>query len=179
MRLRANRVAYTLTILVTLAVGILIGTVVSYGVKGKEAQKSSDVTPLTVPAPQQLSSAFSQIAKQLEPSVVNINTESTIKNPHRRGQRNAPGGSPDDDNPFEDSFDRFCGGQGGRAAVEASASICWARCDRRFQGYIVTNRHVVEKADRVRVRLQNDSPGVLHDAKVIGSDRNRPGSDQD
>ncbi len=90
VRLKANRWAYTLTILATLAVGILIGTIVSYGVKGKEGQKSSDATPLTIPAPQQLSNAFSQISKQLEPSVVNINTESTIKNPHRRGTRVHP-----------------------------------------------------------------------------------------
>ena len=82
-RVKANRWAYTLTILATLGVGILIGTVVSYGVKGKEGQKSSDATPLQVPSPTQLSSAFSQISKQLEPSVVNINTESTIKNPHK------------------------------------------------------------------------------------------------
>src|SRR5262249_26310799 len=39
------------------------------------------------------------------------------------------------------------------------------------KGYIVTNRHVVEKADRVRVRLQDDPPGVLHDAKGIGTDQ--------
>ena len=68
-RFKANRWAYTLTILATLTVGILIGTVVSYGVKGKEGQKSSDATPLSIPAPQQLSNAFSQISKQLEPSV--------------------------------------------------------------------------------------------------------------
>ena len=82
--LKANRWLYTLSILATLTVGILIGSVVSYGVKGKEGQKTVDATPLTVPAPQQLSNAFSQIAKQLEPAVVNINTESTIKNPHRQ-----------------------------------------------------------------------------------------------
>jgi len=29
---------------------------------------------------------------------------------------------------------------------------------------------VVEKADRVQVRLQDDPPGVQHDAKVIGTD---------
>jgi serine protease Do len=29
----------------------------------------------------------------------------------------------------------------------------------------------VEKADRIRVRLQDDPPGVQHDAKVIGSDQ--------
>src|ERR1700722_4448208 len=89
MRLRAHRWVYTFSILATLSVGILIGTVVSYGVKGKEGQKSSDATQLTMPSPQQMSNTFSQIAKQLEPSVVNINTESTVKNPRRRsGGRN-------------------------------------------------------------------------------------------
>jgi serine protease Do len=38
-------------------------------------------------------------------------------------------------------------------------------------GYIVTNAHVVERADRIKVRLQDDPPGTLHDAKVIGTDR--------
>ena len=119
VRLKANRWAYTFTILATLTVGILIGTVVSSGVKGKEGQKSSDATPLTIPAPQQLSTAFSQISKQLEPSVVNINTESTVKNPHRRGRSVRP--DPDDqdqgngdDSPFQDFFDKFFGGQGGQ-----------------------------------------------------------------
>lgn len=93
MRMRAHRWVYTLSILATLSLGILIGTVISASVKGKEAgQQKSDVTPLTLPSPQQLSNTFSQIAKQLEPSVVNINTESTIKNVRRR-----KGGSPDDD----------------------------------------------------------------------------------
>src|SRR5271166_657178 len=75
-KIRANRFASTLVILATLSLGILIGTVVSAGVKGKEkAASSSDATPLQVPSPQQLSSQFSQIARQLEPSVVNISTD--------------------------------------------------------------------------------------------------------
>ena len=89
--LKAKRWLYTLSILATLAVGILIGSVVSYGVKGKEGQQSSDAKPLSVPAPQQLSNTFSQIAKTLEPAVVNINTESTIKNPHRQRRGTRPG----------------------------------------------------------------------------------------
>ncbi|PYX94603.1 MAG: peptidase S1 [Acidobacteria bacterium] len=176
VRLKANRLAYTLTILATLTVGILIGTVVSSGVKGKEGQsvKSSDATPLTVPAPQQLSNAFSQIAKQLEPSVVNISTESTIKNPHRRRARPGQGQGPgDEDNPFEDFFDKFFGGQGGPGSDGGSIR------ERSLgsgvivdpKGYIVTNRHVVEKADRIRVRFQDDPPGVQHEAKVIGTDQ--------
>src|SRR6202522_3041527 len=110
VRVKTRRWVYSFSIVATLALGILIGTVVSYGVKGKEGQKSSDATPLTVPAPQQLSNTFSQIAKQLEPSVVNINTESTIKNPHHRRSarpdQDQDDGSGDDDNQFQDFFDK-------------------------------------------------------------------------
>src|SRR5258708_7942730 len=173
-RIRARGWAYTLSILVTLSLGILIGTVVSYGVKGKEGQKS-DATPLALPAPQQLSNAFSQIAKQLEPSVVNINTESTIKNVRRRR-----GGGDDQEDPngggggMDDFFNRFFGGQGGQGGADAgpirerslgSGVIVDAK------GFIVTNRHVVDKADRIRVRFEDDPPGVQHDAKVIGVDQ--------
>src|SRR5579859_7099924 len=97
MRMKAHRWVYTLTILATLSVGILIGTVISQSVKGKEGQKGSDATPLSMPSPTQMSNAFSQIAKQLEPSVVNINTESTIKNPHRRRNGGNQGGGEDDE----------------------------------------------------------------------------------
>jgi len=170
MRMKAHRWAYTLSILVTLSVGILIGTVVSYGVKGKEEQKS-EATLLTLPSPQQMSNAFSQIAKQLEPSVVNINTESTIKNVHRRrggGQDDEDGGGMDD------FFNHFFGGPGGQAgpgdgAIRERSLGFGVIVDSK--GFIVTNRHVVEKADRIRVRFEDDPPGVQHDAKVIGTDR--------
>jgi len=172
VRVKANRLAYTLTILATLTVGILIGTVISKGVRGQESKKNSDAaTPLTVPSPQQLSSQFSQIAKQLEPSVVNINTESTLKNPHR-GRRSTPpdqGGGGDEQNPFEDFFDRFFGGQGQQGPIREHSLGSGVIVDSK--GYIVTNRHVVEKADRIRVRIESDPPGVLHDAKVIGTDQ--------
>jgi serine protease Do len=173
-RFKANRLAYSLTILATLTVGILIGTVVSSGVRGQE-NKSSDATPLTVPAPQQLSNQFAQISKQLEPSVVNINTESTIKNPHRRGTPEGGGGG-DDQNPFDDFFDRFFGGQGGGQGGDGGGGSIRERSLGSgvivdAKGYIVTNRHVIEKADRIRVTFQNDPPGVQHDARVIGSDQ--------
>ena len=178
VRLKANRWAYTFTILATLAVGILIGTVVSSGVKGKEGQKSSDATPLTIPAPQQLSNAFSQISKQLEPSVVNINTESTIKNPHarRRGnQRAEPDPDQDnggDDSPFQDFFDKFFGGQNGPEAGTIRQRSLGSGVIVDSKGYIVTNRHVVEKADRIRVKLQDENPASPgHDAKLIGMDQ--------
>jgi serine protease Do len=171
MRMKAHRWAYTLSILATLSVGILIGTVISYGVKGKEGQKG-DATPLTLPSPQQMSNTFSQIAKQLEPSVVNINTESTIKNVHRRRGQN-----PDDEDGggMDDFFNHFFGGPGGQAGPGADGPIRERSLGSGVivdpKGYIVTNRHVVEKADRIRVRFEDDPPGVQHDAKVIGTDQ--------
>jgi serine protease Do len=174
MRMKAHRWAYTLSILVTLTLGILIGTVISYGVKGKEGQKS-DATPLTLPSPQQMSNAFSQIAKTMEPSVVNINTESTIKNIRRRR-----GGQDDDEDGsggMDDFFNHFFGGPGGQAGPggQGDGSIRERSLGSGVivdsKGYIVTNRHVVEKADRIRVRFQDDPPGVQHDAKVIGTDQ--------
>ncbi len=177
MRIKAHRWAYTLSILATLSVGILIGTVISYGVKGKEGQKA-DATPLSLPSPQQMSNAFSQIAKQLEPSVVNINTESTIKNVRKRRGQN-----PDDDDSgggggMDDFFNHFFGGPGGGQAGPGGPGDGAIR-ERSLgsgvivdsKGFIVTNRHVVEKADRIRVRFQDDAPGVQHDAKVIGTDQ--------
>src|SRR5271165_2526243 len=114
-RFRANRFASTAVILATLTLGILIGTVVSGAVKGNQQNSSADATPLKVPSPVQLSNQFATIARELEPTVVNINTESTIKNPHRRmtpgnPDDQGPGGG-DEDNPFQDFFNRFFGGQ--------------------------------------------------------------------
>src|SRR4029077_6531649 len=138
--------------------------------------------PLSVPAPQQLSNTFSQIAKTLEPAVVNINTESTIKNPHRQrgAARPGPGDEDNDPNgggggsPFDDFFDRFFGGpggQGGPGGGDIKERSLGSGVIVDSKGFIVTNRHVIEKADRIRVRLQDDPPGVQHDAKVIGSDQ--------
>jgi serine protease Do len=192
-RLKANRFASVLVILATLTLGILIGTVVSSTVKGKEKQVStSDATPLQIPEPKQLSNQFSQIAKQLEPAVVNINTESTIKHPsvRRRGQQ-APDDDQDQDqdqddqgqggqggqgggqdNPFQDFFDRFFGGQGGQAPqqdMRQRALGSGVIVDPK--GYIVTNDHVVDKADKIKVNLMGDPETVSYDATVIGVDK--------
>jgi len=190
VRMKAHRWAYTLSILATLSVGILIGTVISYGVKGKEGQKSGDATPLSIPSSngsangfsQQLSNAFAQVAKQMEPSVVNINTESTIKTQRRRR-----GGQDDEDNGgdgMDDFFNHFFGGPGGGQGGQGQGNPFGGPGDGSIRerslgsgvivdskGYIVTNRHVVEKADRVRVRFEDDPPGIQHEARVIGTDQ--------
>ncbi len=175
-KVRSMRLASLLLVLATLALGILMGTLISFGVKGaKDSNSSADAVPLEIPAPQQLSSAFGQVARQIEPTVVNINTESTIRprqSPRRRG---TPRGESD---PFQEFFDRFFGpqqdgedgsGPGGSGITQRSLGsgvIVDAK------GYILTNAHVVEGADRIRVQLPSDEPGdPPHDAKVIGTDR--------
>jgi serine protease Do len=184
MRVKAHRWTYTLSILATLAVGILIGTVISAEVKGKEGQKG-EITPLSLPTAQPadnpLSKAFAQIAKQLEPSVVNINTESTIKNPHRRRGGQDQGGDDDDSGGgMDDFFNRFFGGPGGGGQMPGFGGPGDGTIRERSlgsgvivdpKGYILTNRHVVEKADRIRVNFEDDPPGVKHEAKVIGTDQ--------
>jgi serine protease Do len=179
--LKRNRFASTLVILATLTLGILIGTGVSGGVKGKEKNSSADATPLQVPSPVKMSNQFSQIAHQLEPSVVNVSTESTIKNPHGRRMRppaedGQDGGS--EDNPFQDFFNRFFGGQpgqGGQGGPDGMGDLRERSLGSGVivdpKGYILTNNHVVEKADRIRVKLMDDPATVTYDATVVGVDK--------
>src|SRR5215469_8097975 len=174
-RMRSHRFLSTLLVVLTLFVGILIGTVVQKGVKGAtKAVNSSDATPLKVPAPQQLSNAFSQVAKTLEPSVVNINTESTPKATPRTRRRGQQPPDEQDGDPFQDFFDRFFGGQGGSPFGGQGGSTTEHSLGSGVivdpKGYIITNQHVVDKADRIRVKLDGDPPGVQHDAKVVGTD---------
>src|SRR5437868_6873319 len=179
-KVKTHRLGSTLTVVATLALGILIGTVASHTGKGKAlaAYASDDATPLAMPAPKQLSSAFAQISKQIEPSVVNINTDSTIKAPARK-RRLPGGGGGGDDQSMQDFFDRFFGGQGGPDSPGGGDTNPDGVHERSLgsgvivdaKGYIITNEHVVDRADRGRGQLQNDPPGTLRDAKVIGVDK--------
>jgi serine protease Do len=192
-RLRASRLASTFTILATLSAGILIGSFITHGVRGQESAKvdTSDATPLKVPQPRQLSTDFTRIAKEVGPAVVNINTITLPKekqqgrrNPHsRQFQQQQP---PDDDNNddddqddgqgnFQDFFNRFFGGQGqmpDEGGQERESLGSGFIVDPR--GYILTNNHVVDKADRIFVRLSSDPDGGNiqgRPAKVVGVDK--------
>ena len=62
--------------LFTLAIGILIGTLVQTSAKAaKEQTAAPDATPLTIPPAVPLQNEFTRVAKELEPSVVNISID--------------------------------------------------------------------------------------------------------
>jgi serine protease Do len=196
-RLRMRRLASTFTILATLSAGILIGSVVAHGVKGQESKvDSSDATPLKVPSPRDLSTDFTKIAKEVGPAVVNINTETLPKEQQpgrRRGSQrfrqmpqNPDNGPGDDDNQdqdgqggggqggMQDFFNRFFGMGPDQMPPDDQAH---AALGSGFivdpKGYILTNNHVVDKADRIYVKLASDPDGngPGHPAKVVGVDK--------
>ena len=185
-RIRIHRFSTTFVLLATLSVGILAGSVLARGVHGKEDQSinSSDATPLKIPNPTILSNQFSVIAKQVGPAVVNINTETAPKaTPPRRGNRRASPNTPngDDDqnenqnnDPME-QFRRFFGGNpfGGEDGDDGEARHALGSgfiVDPR--GYIITNNHVVDKADKIYVKLSTDTDDADNGipARVIGVD---------
>src|SRR5271154_7178167 len=74
--LRRQRFLSFTVVMLTLCVGILIGTVLNTGVKAaKDGSVAPGAAPLQVPPATQLQSAFATIAKMAEPSVVNISSE--------------------------------------------------------------------------------------------------------
>src|SRR5437867_9514752 len=78
-----KRLLYLTLIIATLTIGVVIGTIVSGGVKAGEQKAQA----LVIPDPVSLSNAFSQIAANVAPAVVNINTEAAPENTTvRRGR---------------------------------------------------------------------------------------------
>lgn len=195
-RFRYNRLASTFTILATLTAGILVGSVVAHQVRGQESQvNSADATPLRIPAARSLPSEFTPIAKEVGPAVVNISTEILPKQQNRRRgphymqpfgqqqQQPPDDGNGDDDDQgngpqggLQDFFNRFFGGMGpdqgqpDEGGQERESLGSGFIVDPR--GYIVTNDHVIDKADRISVRLANDPEGSQgRTAKVVGFDK--------
>jgi serine protease Do len=169
-RLRTHRLASTFTLLATLTVGVLAGSVLTRDVGAKEQQKvdTSDARPLVIPDPKALSNGFSAIVKQVGPAVVNINTETIPKKAavSPKARRNGRNPDPNGDQApnqgdMQDFFNKFFGGQGGGgdededgAGGERQALGSGFIVDPR--GYIITNNHVVDKADKIYVKLAGD-----------------------
>ena len=175
MSSNGRRALPALVVAVTLGMGILIGTVVSHGVRAaRDFSAGADARPLPMPSPVDLSNSFSQIADRVEDAVVNINTETTVRI-SRRGPH-----SPDDDSPFDDFFDRYFHGnpsapqgEGGEPDFRQQSLGSGVILDKN--GYILTNFHVITQGsedklvDRITVALHGDDN--KYKARVVGSDK--------
>jgi len=108
----------------------------------------------------QIPGSFSYLVNDARDSVVNISTVEVIKG---RGifKFKSPLGPGD---PFHDFFERFFGDQIPREYRQKSLGTGFI-IDK--EGYILTNNHVVEKTDEIKVKLANDKE---YKAKIVGRD---------
>jgi serine protease Do len=107
--------------------------------------------------------SFSELVKEVKPSVVNISTTTVFKGPDVQerfsGQQN-----PFKDFFGNDFFEKFFGDMPRKEFKQRSLGSGFI-IDR--DGYILTNNHVVEKAVSIKVKLSDEKE---YDAKVIGKD---------
>ena len=164
---RRRKILAAVFVALTLAVGILIGSVVSGRVSAMKTFSfaGTNATPLAVPDPIPSAASFSAIVNRVEPAVVNIATTQVLERKSARKRR--PQQQFDQDDPMQDFFDRFFDGrQDGPPQAERSLGS-GVIVDKR--GYILTNNHVVEQATKIQVQLSGHNQ-TKYTAKVIGVD---------
>lgn len=104
---------------------------------------------------------FAEIAKKENPAVVNISTTTKVREmPHMRKRFR---GEPfNKDNPFQDFFERF---------FEPNLNVPRQSLGSGFvidkEGYILTNSHVVNNADEIKVTLMDQKE---YNAEIAGID---------
>lgn len=153
-------------LLATLGVGIIIGTLVNTGVQAgrQNSTVAPDAAPLTIPAAVPIANEFTRLTKRVEPSVVYIESDYLAK-PGKSTRRAEPHADEIPDQDPSETFRRFFGGQEPRS-FRTEGSGTGFIVDKN--GYLITNQHVVENADRIKVRLLDDE--LEYRAHVVGVD---------
>jgi len=166
---RRRKILASAFLVVTLGVGIVIGSIVSGKVSAMKTLSftGTNATPLALPDPIPSSNSFSTIVSRVEPAVVNIATTQVLeRKPSAKKRRTPQGQGNDQDDPMQDFFDRFFDGRQD-APPQAERSLgSGVIVDKR--GYVLTNNHVVEQATKIQVQLDGDP--AKYTAKVIGVD---------
>jgi len=135
---------------------MMVGIMLGVGIHMATASKD----PATV---RMIPENFSKLAQEVRPGVVNIRTVRTLKDggPVFRHFFENPFGNQ---NPHENFPNPFSGRNPSKDFKQQSLGSGFIM-DR--EGYIVTNNHVIENADQIKVKLSNEKE---YDAKVVGRD---------
>ena len=133
-----------------LLIGFLLGGI-TYYLLSKTTSSYMSFAPRVPKQMEETSRAFSEIVRAVSPAVVNISSTKVIKK---------------QPTPFDEFFDflyPFPDGRGKRWKEQSLGSGVIVSPD----GYIVTNNHVVEQADEIKVILIDKKS---FKAKIVGSD---------
>lgn len=153
-----NKKKNQLTLIAVALVSIVFGLALAsrFDLMGSPAA-SNTVTPQTLPA------SFAGLVKAVSPAVVNISTVRTIKGGGRVFRHFM--GPFDKKDPFRDFFEKFFGDQSPERDLKQRSLGSGFIIDK--DGYIITNNHVIERADQIKVRLADERE---FSAEIIGRD---------
>jgi len=141
--------------------GSILGT--GYGMSTVIKPHDSSATPVSAISESPMVPAnFSELAEMVRPGVANIQVVKKVKNIDF-GFRNfrSPYGEK---NPFGDFFGPFSEGNPPRDFEQRGVGSGFVM---NQQGYILTNNHVVDDADQIKVKFAN---GKEYNGKIVGRD---------
>ncbi len=161
-----RRYVPTVAIVLALGIGVVIGALITRGRLRWQGDSQTSPVPLPAPSAAKLSNSFADVVERVEPAVVNINTETTI-----RTSSNTPPGQ----DPFGGLFGRLFSGPGAPHGSFPERSLgSGIILDRN--GYILTNDHVITRSygdrpvDHISVTLYGGG-GTKYTARIIGRDK--------
>ena len=145
---------------------LMAGSLVGFGYGISSAVKPHDPPVTSTPTVSEvpmIPANFSGLAESVRPGVVNIQVVKKVKNVEF-GFRHSPGNPFGDQNPFGDFFGPFSEGNPPRGFKQQGLGSGFVISR---DGYILTNNHVVENADQIKVKLLD---GKEYTGKVVGLD---------
>jgi serine protease Do len=144
------------TVLALTMAGALVGA--GYGISPAVKAKEMSANAATqISDTRMVPENFSQLAEKVRPGVVNIQVVKTVKNAGFAIPRSFR-------NPFGDFFGPFSDENPHRSPEQQGVGSGFVISS---DGYILTNNHVVDGANRIRIKLAD---GKEYDAKVVGRD---------